>query len=181
LTYLGFITEGKLVAVLITPSLGVPNWPVIYIINIAPPRVAGEACRWLALAMLWWVLDDGVTMTRFRRTRRARGFDRRRRLLPEVSGRGDWRGACDGKLRSRDDYVDSLWLRRGKGVREMIQRKEKRLGGEGSSAVAKSSGGACRYGGVRRDISRRPCDGFEERQREMREDVRGYLKAALGC
>jgi hypothetical protein len=28
-----FLTEGKLAAVLITPSLGVPNWPVIYIIN----------------------------------------------------------------------------------------------------------------------------------------------------
>jgi hypothetical protein len=34
--YLGFITEGKLVAVLITPSLGVPNCSVIYIINTAP-------------------------------------------------------------------------------------------------------------------------------------------------
>jgi hypothetical protein len=34
--YLGFITEGKLVAVLITPSFGVPNWSVIYIINTAP-------------------------------------------------------------------------------------------------------------------------------------------------
>jgi hypothetical protein len=34
---LGFITEGKLAAVLITLSLGVPNWPVIYIINTAPP------------------------------------------------------------------------------------------------------------------------------------------------
>jgi hypothetical protein len=34
--YLGFITEEKLAAVLITPSLGVPNWPVIYIINTAP-------------------------------------------------------------------------------------------------------------------------------------------------
>jgi hypothetical protein len=33
--YLGFITEGRLVAVLITPSLGVPNWSVIYI-NTAP-------------------------------------------------------------------------------------------------------------------------------------------------
>jgi hypothetical protein len=33
---LGFITEGKLAAVLITPSLGVPNWSVIYIINTAP-------------------------------------------------------------------------------------------------------------------------------------------------
>jgi hypothetical protein len=36
--YLGFITEGKLAAVLITPSLGVPNWSVIYIINTAPSR-----------------------------------------------------------------------------------------------------------------------------------------------
>jgi hypothetical protein len=34
--YLGFITEGKLAAVLITPSLGVPNWSVIYIINTTP-------------------------------------------------------------------------------------------------------------------------------------------------
>jgi hypothetical protein len=37
LIYLGFITEGKLAAVLITPSLGVPNWLVIYIINTVPP------------------------------------------------------------------------------------------------------------------------------------------------
>jgi hypothetical protein len=37
--YLGLITEGKLVAVLITPSLGVPNWLVIYIINTAPPAL----------------------------------------------------------------------------------------------------------------------------------------------
>jgi hypothetical protein len=36
-TNLGFITEGKLAAMLITPSLRVPNWPVIYIINTAPP------------------------------------------------------------------------------------------------------------------------------------------------
>jgi hypothetical protein len=34
--YLGFITEGKLATTLITPSLGVPNWSVIYIINTAP-------------------------------------------------------------------------------------------------------------------------------------------------
>jgi hypothetical protein len=32
---LGFITEGRLAAVLITPSLGVPNWSVIYT-NTAP-------------------------------------------------------------------------------------------------------------------------------------------------
>jgi hypothetical protein len=34
--YLGFITKRKLAAVLITPSLGVSNWSVIYIINAAP-------------------------------------------------------------------------------------------------------------------------------------------------
>jgi hypothetical protein len=38
LTYLGFITEGKLAAIFIKPSLGVSNWAVIYIINTAPPR-----------------------------------------------------------------------------------------------------------------------------------------------
>jgi hypothetical protein len=37
--YLGFITEGKLTPVLITPSLGVPNWSVIYIINTALPLI----------------------------------------------------------------------------------------------------------------------------------------------
>jgi hypothetical protein len=36
LTYLGFITEGKLAAIFIKPSLGVSNWPVIYIINYTP-------------------------------------------------------------------------------------------------------------------------------------------------
>jgi hypothetical protein len=45
--YLGFTTEGRLAAVLIIPSLGVPNWLVIYIINTAPSSkfsgtVAGE-------------------------------------------------------------------------------------------------------------------------------------------
>jgi hypothetical protein len=34
--YLGFTTEGRLAALLITPSLGVPNWSVIYIINTTP-------------------------------------------------------------------------------------------------------------------------------------------------
>jgi hypothetical protein len=31
-----FRTEGKLAAVLIKPSLGVSNWPVIYFINYTP-------------------------------------------------------------------------------------------------------------------------------------------------
>jgi hypothetical protein len=33
---LGFITEGKLAAIFIKPSLGVFNWPVIYFINYTP-------------------------------------------------------------------------------------------------------------------------------------------------
>jgi hypothetical protein len=36
LTYLGFVTEGKLDAIFIKPSLGVSNWPVIYFINYTP-------------------------------------------------------------------------------------------------------------------------------------------------
>jgi hypothetical protein len=31
-----FRTEGKFVAIVIKPSLGVPNWPVIYFINYTP-------------------------------------------------------------------------------------------------------------------------------------------------
>jgi hypothetical protein len=31
-----FVTEGKLAAIFIQPSLGVSNWPVIYIINYMP-------------------------------------------------------------------------------------------------------------------------------------------------
>jgi hypothetical protein len=33
---LGFVTEGKLAAIFIKPSLGVSNWPIIYIINYTP-------------------------------------------------------------------------------------------------------------------------------------------------
>jgi hypothetical protein len=39
--YLGFITEGRLAAVLITPSLGVPNWSVIYI-NTTPSSLCSS-------------------------------------------------------------------------------------------------------------------------------------------
>jgi hypothetical protein len=35
---LGFKTEGKIAAIFITPSLGVPNWSVVYIINTAPSK-----------------------------------------------------------------------------------------------------------------------------------------------
>jgi hypothetical protein len=36
INYLGFITEGKLAAIFIKPSLRVSNWPVIYFINYRP-------------------------------------------------------------------------------------------------------------------------------------------------
>jgi hypothetical protein len=35
---LGFITEGKLAAIFIKLSLGVSNWPVIYIIIYTPAK-----------------------------------------------------------------------------------------------------------------------------------------------
>jgi hypothetical protein len=34
----GFITEGKLATIFIKPSLGVSNWPIIYIINYTPTK-----------------------------------------------------------------------------------------------------------------------------------------------
>jgi hypothetical protein len=40
--HLGFTTEGRLAVVLIIPSLGVPNWSVIYIINTAPSDILAE-------------------------------------------------------------------------------------------------------------------------------------------
>jgi hypothetical protein len=52
--YLGFITEGKLAAVLITPSLGVPNWLVIYIINTAPSgRFTSLSCLVVILSLVY--------------------------------------------------------------------------------------------------------------------------------
>jgi hypothetical protein len=50
LTYLGFITEGKLTAIFIKPSLGVSNWPVIYIINTEPPGNIAAILRKISLA-----------------------------------------------------------------------------------------------------------------------------------
>jgi hypothetical protein len=43
---LGFTTEGRLAVVLIIPSLGVPNWLVIYI-NTAPSAASGGGPRGL--------------------------------------------------------------------------------------------------------------------------------------
>jgi hypothetical protein len=51
---LGFTTEGRLAAVLIIPSLGVPNWSVIYI-NTAPSTAGGEAER----SYLWTCRQRG--------------------------------------------------------------------------------------------------------------------------
>jgi hypothetical protein len=46
LIYLGLITERRLAAGLIIPSLGVPNWPVIYIINTAPSETSAREAGW---------------------------------------------------------------------------------------------------------------------------------------
>jgi hypothetical protein len=42
---LGFLTEGKLAAIFIKPSLGVPNWPVIYFINSVASSSFWRRCR----------------------------------------------------------------------------------------------------------------------------------------
>jgi hypothetical protein len=42
---LGFTTEGRLAAVLIIPSLGVPNWLVIYISTPHHQQVFWRRCR----------------------------------------------------------------------------------------------------------------------------------------
>jgi hypothetical protein len=42
---LGFTTEGRLASVLIIPSLGVPNWLVVYI-NTAPSKTVHKGSRW---------------------------------------------------------------------------------------------------------------------------------------
>jgi hypothetical protein len=40
-----FLTEGKLAAMLITPSLGVPNWSVIYINTALQSSFFWRCCR----------------------------------------------------------------------------------------------------------------------------------------
>jgi hypothetical protein len=58
-----FLTEGKLAVVLITPSLGVPNWSVIYIINTAPPWGIQLTLKFSPLIMdafIAHILDDQV-------------------------------------------------------------------------------------------------------------------------
>jgi hypothetical protein len=42
---LGFLTEGNLAAIFIKPSLGVPNWPVIYFINSVASSSFWRRCR----------------------------------------------------------------------------------------------------------------------------------------
>jgi hypothetical protein len=59
LIYPGFITEGKLAAVLIKPSLGVSNWPVIYIINTAPPVTTKELYFYDVRFELEEVVEEG--------------------------------------------------------------------------------------------------------------------------
>jgi hypothetical protein len=51
---LGFITEEKLAAIFIKPSLGVSNWPVIYFINYMPtsslaPFITAPSTSFLAV------------------------------------------------------------------------------------------------------------------------------------
>jgi hypothetical protein len=58
--------------------------------------------------MLRRVLDDVEATTRIKTMREARMLGRRPRLLAEMSGRGDWRGAGNGELRSSNAGLVSL-------------------------------------------------------------------------
>jgi hypothetical protein len=54
---LGFITEGKLAAIFIKPSLGVSNWPVIYFINYTPTSfLASSSPRHHCNIPLWIII-----------------------------------------------------------------------------------------------------------------------------
>jgi hypothetical protein len=94
--------------VLITPSVGVPNWSVIYIINTAPPMelaqvlLSGGAlptCRgeYSEMRRRDWV---GVGRARWRASASAAGLGSRTRILPasplDLGGASGW-----GKRSSR--------------------------------------------------------------------------------
>jgi hypothetical protein len=49
---LGFLTEGKLAAIFIKPSLGVPNWPVIYFINSVVSHVTSKIISFVITYLL---------------------------------------------------------------------------------------------------------------------------------
>jgi hypothetical protein len=67
--YLGFTTEGRLAAVLIIPSLGVPNWSVIYIINTTPSPHNQQKYDGLQEPTLW--LSDYLQAVQILRGTRA--------------------------------------------------------------------------------------------------------------
>jgi hypothetical protein len=66
---LGFITEGKLAAIFIKPSLGVSNWPVIYFINYTPTSfLAPSSPRYHGIR------SDGMTLEMLRASHPGRVF-----------------------------------------------------------------------------------------------------------
>jgi hypothetical protein len=69
-------------------------------------------------------------------------------------------------------------LKHGKWIRRIARpgkKKERRERRPGTSVVQKSAGVVCRWAALRREISRRPVDGYGRDQREMREGPEGYL------
>jgi hypothetical protein len=63
---LGFITEGKLAAIFIEPSLGVSNWPVIYFINYTPTSSLAPFVTAPSITHTWmgesWMVDVGTSV-----------------------------------------------------------------------------------------------------------------------
>jgi hypothetical protein len=59
-----FLTEGKLVVVLIRPPLGVPNWSVIYI-NTAPQSIGKMSLWWTQWHLhLYAIWPGGVELSK---------------------------------------------------------------------------------------------------------------------
>jgi hypothetical protein len=73
--------------------------------------------KWLISGEFQWILDDGVTTTRCRATRRPWVFDPRRRLLPDAGEGGDWRSSGRAVRRVGPSQV----------VREVRQVRAKRI------------------------------------------------------
>jgi hypothetical protein len=103
---LGFITEGKLAAVLIKPSLGVSNWPVIYFINYTPTS---------SLALFITAPSKAITRHEAERRGGARWVAERRRGARR--GRRSYTRAVnipDGWVHTRVAFNSARSSRRGK-------------------------------------------------------------------
>jgi hypothetical protein len=107
-------------------------------IGFQPPT--RSAAREWTPASFWPLLDNGVTTTGCRETRRARVFDRHCRLFPLVARSGGWRCAGGHVLRARSSTPFHYETRQARGVRGCTGRKEERWEGEGGARFTSGVG-----------------------------------------